>query len=192
MFKSGYIPATSRLPARKSSKTTIASPQHLRRSRPPKPGKSPSPLTPSDDKDQFADYRKQLAREDSYFADQFVAGNSEPEDEEEAPYPLDSLTLTKLYALAERLKIDDLCFHVMLLLRDRLKYDPELLGRCLIYAFKRCEDPESLLRCELAAFAATADPIGDFMWQLDPDDLSKELMFELLSKVVVEMAELRG
>lgn len=80
----------------------------------------------------------------------------------------------------------------MLLLRDRLKYDPELLGRSLIYAFKRCQDPESLLRRELAAFAATADPIGEFMWQLDPDDLSKELMFELLSKVVVEMAELRG
>lgn len=80
----------------------------------------------------------------------------------------------------------------MLLLRDRLKYDPELLGRCLIYAFKRCQDPETLLRRELAAFAATADPIEEFMWQLDPDDLEKELMFELLSKVVVEMAELRG
>lgn len=144
---------------------------------------------PSPSGKQRADYKKQL--DESDFADQFVAGSEEPEDEE-APYPLDSLTLTKLYALADRLKIDDLCFHVMLLLRDRLKYDPELLGRSLIYAFKRCQDPESLLRRELAAFAATADPIGEFMWQLDPDDLSKELMFELLSKVVVEMAELRG
>lgn len=109
----------------------------------------------------------------------------------EPPFPLDTLTLTKLYALAERLEISDLCDEVMTKLRQRLKHDTDTLGSALICAFERCRGPDNSLRGALTRFAAKSAPVGELMQQFGPDDLPPTLMFELLSQLLLEMGKLR-
>lgn len=112
--------------------------------------------------------------------------------EDKSPFPLDSLTLTKLYALAERLEVVDLCLETLDMLRQGLENDKKLLGSILIYAFKRCPDPDSPLRQTLTRFAAEAASMGELLEQLGPDRLPPKLMFELMSQLLVQMEGLRS
>lgn len=61
-----------------------------------------------------------------------------PSPKTAAPTPLDALMLSKIYALAEFLKIQNLRNEVIELLGQRLSYDGKTLGQALLYAFQRC------------------------------------------------------
>lgn len=115
-----------------------------------------------------------------------------PFAQEEPSYPLDSLTLTKLYVLAECLDIPALCKEVMGFLRQRLEHDLDMLGDILIYTFQRCHDAKNALRQVLTTFAAESASMDDLKEQLGPDSLSQALMHDLYFELLVKMGKLRA
>lgn len=107
-------------------------------------------------------------------------------EETEAPTPLDTMTLSKLYALAEFLKMDELCNELIELLGKRLGYDGKTPSSALVYAFERCS-AGSPLRELLIDFTARSTPI------LDPLGVSTlDATPELWRALVKELIVVRG
>jgi hypothetical protein len=80
----------------------------------------------------------------------------------DAPTPLDTMMLSKIYALAEFLEMDKLRNEIIELLGQRLGYDGTTPGEALIYAFQRCS-ADSPLRELLIDFTARSAPIFDVL-----------------------------
>ncbi|GAB7327450.1 hypothetical protein MBLNU13_g11334t1 [Cladosporium sp. NU13] len=104
----------------------------------------------------------------------------------EAPTPLDTMMLSKLYALAEFLKMDKLCKELIELLCKRLGYDEKTPNQALIYAFKRCA-ADSLLRKLLIDFTARSAPILDAS-----QDSTFDATTDLWPALVKELTGVRG
>lgn len=104
----------------------------------------------------------------------------------DAPTPLDSMMLSKIYALAEFLEMDKLCNELIELLGQRLGYEKETLGQALIYAFQRCS-ADSPLRKLLIDFTARSAPISHVL-----DDPTFDATPELWRALVRELATVRG
>ena len=104
----------------------------------------------------------------------------------EAPTPLDTMTLSKIYALAEFLQMKDLCNEIIELLGQRLGYDNKTPGQALTYAFERC-GPDSPLRKLLIDFTALSAPIYDVL-----HDPAFEASPALWRALVGELARVRG
>jgi hypothetical protein len=101
------------------------------------------------------------------------------------PTPLDTLTLSKIWALAKRLGIPKLCNEIITLLGKRLGYDMKTPGHALVYAFQRCR-PDSPLRRLLVDFTARSAPIKDLLEDaaFDATDFSPELWCALVGGLV--------
>jgi hypothetical protein len=104
----------------------------------------------------------------------------------DAPTPLDTMMLSKIYALAEFLEMDKLCNELIELLGQHLGYDEETPGQALIYAFQRC-GADSPLRRLLIDFTARSAPISDVI-----DDPTFDATSELWRALVRELATVRG
>lgn len=104
----------------------------------------------------------------------------------EPPTQLDTMTLSKIYALAELLQMKNLCNEIIELLGQRLGYDNKTPGQALIYAFERCR-PDSPLRKLLVDFTALSAPIYDML-----HDLAFEVSPELWRALVERLAMVRG
>jgi hypothetical protein len=104
----------------------------------------------------------------------------------EAPTPLDTMMLSKLYALAEFLRMDKLCNELIQLLGKRLGYDKKTPDQALIYAFKRC-GADSPLRKLLIDFTARSAPILDAS-----QDSTFDATPELWRALVKELTTVRG
>jgi hypothetical protein len=104
----------------------------------------------------------------------------------DAPTPLDSMMLSKIYALAEFLQMDKLCNELIELLGQRLGYDKKTPGQALIYAFQRCS-ADSPLRKLLIDFTARSAPIFHVL-----DDPTFDATPELWRALVRELATVRG
>ena len=107
-------------------------------------------------------------------------------NETEPPTPLDTMILSKLYALAEFLKMDKLCNELIELLGQRLGYDKKTPDQALIYAFKRC-GADSPLRKLLIDFTARSAPIVDVL-----QDPTFDATPELWRAMVKELTAVRG
>jgi len=103
-----------------------------------------------------------------------------------APNPLDTLTLSKIYAVAEFLEMDKLRNEVIELLGMRLGDDMEAPGQALTYAFKRC-GADSPLRKLLIEFTACSAPVLDLL-----QDSSFDATSELWRALVEELTRVRG
>jgi hypothetical protein len=99
----------------------------------------------------------------------------------DAPTPLDTLTLSKVWALAKLLGVPKLCDEIIDLLGKRLGYDMKTPGDALIYAFQRCR-PDSPLRRLLVDFTARSAPITDLLEapNFDATDFAPELWCALV------------
>jgi hypothetical protein len=104
----------------------------------------------------------------------------------DAPTPLDTLTLSKIWALAKLLGIPKLCDEIIDLLGKRLGYDMKTPGDALIYAFQRCR-PDSPLRRLLVDFTARSAPITDLLEAPDFDatDFAPELWCALVGGMIM-------
>lgn len=113
---------------------------------------------------------------------QALAGS---QSQPESPTPLDTLTLSKIWALARRLGIPKLCDEIIDLLGKRLGYDMKTPGHALIYAFQRCR-PDSPLRRLLVDFTARSAPITDLLGDaaFDATDFAPELWCALVGGLV--------
>ena len=81
--------------------------------------------------------------------------------EADAPTPLGTMMLSKIYALAEFLEMKQLRNEIIELLGQRLGYDRKTPGQALIYAFQRCSAGSPLRG--LIDFTARAAPISDLL-----------------------------
>ena len=119
----------------------------------------------------------------------FSDGEQEPDApgvKTKAPTPLDTMMLSKLYALAEFLKMDKLCNELIELLGKRLGYEGRTPSSALVYAFERCS-AGSPLRELLVDFTARSTPI------LDPLGVSTlDATPELWRALVKELIVVRG
>lgn len=115
-------------------------------------------------------------------------GAQEPE-RSDPPTPLDTLTLSKLYTLAEQLEMSELCNEVIKVLGKRLGYDSETPSHALVYAFQRSKT-DSPLRELLVDYTARSAPIKDMLSDasFDTDDCTQELLLALVKK----LGEVRG
>jgi hypothetical protein len=104
----------------------------------------------------------------------------------DAPTPLDTMMLSKIYALAEFLEMDKLCNEIIELLGQRLGYDGKTPGEALIYAFQRCS-ADSPLRELLIDFTARSAPIFDVL-----NDPAFDATPELWRAMVRELTSVRG
>jgi hypothetical protein len=143
-------------------------------------------------------YRQEVSPEPSTKVVDLASGSDFSDDEQEKhvpgdasnetepPTPLDTMMLSKLYALAEFLKMDKLCNELIELLGQRLGYDKKTPDQALIYAFKRC-GPDSPLRKLLIDFTARSAPIVDVL-----QDPTFDATPELWRAMVKELTAVRG
>lgn len=106
--------------------------------------------------------------------------------EANSPAPLDTLTLSKIYAVAEFLEMDRLRNEIIELLGKRLGHDMKTPGPALTYAFNRC-DAGSPLRGLLVDFTARSAPIYDLL-----KDPTFDATPELWRALVEELTRVRG
>jgi len=106
--------------------------------------------------------------------------------EANSPTPLDTLTLSKIYAVAELLGMDRLRNEIIELLGQRLGHDMKTPGPALTYAFDRC-DAGSPLRGLLVDFTARSAPIYDLL-----KDPTFDATPELWRALVEELTRVRG
>ena len=143
-------------------------------------------------------YRQAVSPEPSTKVIDLASGSDFSGDEQEVPAsrdasektgpptPLDTMMLSKLYALAEFLKMDQLCDELVQLLGKRLGYDKKTPDQALIYAFKRC-GADSPLRKLLIDFTAHSAPIVDVL-----QDPTFDATPELWRAMVKELTTVRG
>jgi hypothetical protein len=106
--------------------------------------------------------------------------------ENNAPTPLDTLTLSKIYAVAEFLEMNDLCNEIIELLGARLGHDVKTPGQALTYAFCRCEVDSPLCKL-LVDFTASSAPILDLL-----QDATFDATLELWRALVEGLTRVRG
>lgn len=104
----------------------------------------------------------------------------------DAPTPLDTMMLSKIYALAEFLEMDKLRNEIIELLGQCLGYDGKTPGQALIYAFQRCS-ADSPLRELLVDFTARSAPTHDVL-----KDPAFDATPELWRAMVKELTGVRG
>lgn len=122
-----------------------------------------------DDDNDFSDNEQNEQAEQAAQALSDIATNAD------APTPLDTMTLSKIYALAELLEISKLRNEIIDLLIKRLCHDMATPGHALSYALQRCE-PDSPLRRLLVRFTARSAPIDDFLGDSTLDPLPRALI----------------
>jgi hypothetical protein len=144
-------------------------------------------------------YRQAISPEPSIKVIDLASGSDFSDDEQEVPAPagdasnktepptpLDTMMLSKLYALAEFLKMDKLCSELINLLGKRLGHDKKTPDQALIYAFKRC-GADSRLRKLLIDFTARSAPIVDVL-----EDPTFDATPEVWRAMVKELTTVRG
>jgi hypothetical protein len=104
----------------------------------------------------------------------------------DAPTLPDTLTLSKIYAVAEFLEMHKLCNEIIKLLGKRLGHDMKTPGQALTYVFSRC-NINSPLRKLLVDFTARSAPIFDVL-----QDPTSDATSELWRALVEELTRVRG
>lgn len=117
--------------------------------------------------------------------DEVVEPAENSQTQTDPPTPLDTLTLSKIWALAKLLGIPKLCDEIIDLLGKRLGHDMKTPGTALIYAFQRCRE-DSPLRRLLVDFTARSAPITDLLADptFDATDFAPELWCALVGGLV--------
>lgn len=105
------------------------------------------------------------------------------------PTPLDTLTLSKIYTLAEQLEMPELCNEIIEVLGKRLGHDKATPSHALVYAFQRSKI-NSPLRELLVDYTSRSAPIDDMLddTTFDTDECTPELLRALVKK----LGEVRG